>query len=153
MTEEIIKEGFDKAFKKHFPDAIIIDGVNVSGCKYYNAVVNEEPYCNIDEEHLYTCGSDTNCYYKQLQRLKQENEELKKEIQSQKGLITVGGKQQYELTLAYDKCKTALEEIREIANDAKEGRFTTKSEDYTEGMHIIGCYILYKINEVLEPSN
>lgn len=43
-----------------------------SECKYINKVVNEEPYCNIDEEHLYTCSSDENCYFKQLARLQQE---------------------------------------------------------------------------------
>lgn len=59
-------------------EEIIIDGVDVSECKYFNKVVNEEPYCNIDEEHLYTCSSDENCYYKQLIRLKQERDELKK---------------------------------------------------------------------------
>ena len=58
---------------------IIIDGVNVVECKYLNKVVNEEPYCNIDEEHLYTCSSDDNCYYKKLKRLEQENAELKAE--------------------------------------------------------------------------
>ena len=35
MTEEIIKEEFDKAFKKNFPEAVIIDGVDVAGCEYY----------------------------------------------------------------------------------------------------------------------
>lgn len=43
----------------------------------------------------------------------------------------------------------AFEEIREIAENAKEDRYATKSEDYTEGMHTIGCYVLDKINEVL----
>ena len=48
----------------------------------------------------------------ELIELEKENKELKKQIESQKGLITVGGKQQYEMTKAYDKCKTALEEIK-----------------------------------------
>lgn len=56
-------------------EEIIIDGVNVSECKYFNKVVNEEPYCNIDEEHLYTCSSDENCYYKQFKHLQRENKE------------------------------------------------------------------------------
>lgn len=58
----------------------IIDGIDVSECKYLNKVVNEEPYCNIDEEHLYTCSSDENCYYKQLKRLQAENYELKESL-------------------------------------------------------------------------
>ena len=55
----------------------IINGIDVSECKYLNIVVNEELYCNIDEEHLYTCSSDENCYYKRLRSLQAENEELK----------------------------------------------------------------------------
>ena len=57
-------------------EQIIVDRVDVSECKYLNKVVNEEPYCNIDEEHLYTCSSDENCYFKQLARKTQECEEL-----------------------------------------------------------------------------
>lgn len=56
-----------------------INGIDVSECKYLNKVVNEEPYCNIDEEHLYTCSSDENCYFKQLKRLQEENEKIKKQ--------------------------------------------------------------------------
>lgn len=67
---------------------IIIDGVNVAGCKYLNKVVNEEPYCNIDEEHLYTCSSDENCYYKQLKRLEQENATYKANADAVQKYIT-----------------------------------------------------------------
>ena len=61
-------------------EQIIVDRVDVSECKYLNKVVNEEPYCNIDEEHLYTCSSDENCYFKQLARKTQECEELQKQL-------------------------------------------------------------------------
>ena len=54
----------------------------------------------------------------ELKRLEQENEDLKEKIESQKGLITVGNKQQYDMTMAYDKCKTALEEIRTVINQS-----------------------------------
>ena len=63
---------------------VIIDGCNVAECEYFNNVINEEPYCNIDEEHLYTCNSDNNCYFKQLQRAKAENEKLKAELDKYK---------------------------------------------------------------------
>ena len=117
-------------------EEIYIDGVNVSDCEFYN-----ENYCNnwIDSygDYIHKCNDleTKDCYYKQLQRLKQENEKLKEEIQSQKGLITVGGKQQYEMTLAYDKCKTALEEIREMCNqhlEAKEICYATQVIDKIE---------------------
>lgn len=67
-----------------------------------------------------------------------ENKELKKQIESQKGLITVGGKQQYETTMAYDKYKTALEEIRAMINFPDHRGLLNKIED--------------KINEVLDVS-
>ena len=80
MTEEIIKEEFDKAFKKNFPEAVIIDGVNVAKCEFFdnyecNIYVNEywEPQDNTKD----MCKWHENCYYKQLKRLEQENKELK----------------------------------------------------------------------------
>ena len=50
---------------------IIIDGVDVSGCKHYNP----EQYfkCNIGCCH---CEENPNCYYKQLKRKEQECEEI-----------------------------------------------------------------------------
>lgn len=68
-------------------EEIIIDGVRVDECSYYNE--DNEPYCcDIWDNE---CEAQ-NCYYKQLQRLKQENEKQRK----------------------------ALEEIREIADKCKE---------------------------------
>lgn len=65
----------------------IINGIDVSECKYLNKVVNEEPYCNMDEEHPYICSSDENCYFKQLKRTQREiekystiNEQLQKKF-------------------------------------------------------------------------
>lgn len=69
----------------------------------------EELQCDLSEVEN-ACG----CYQSENAELKQENKDLKKQIESDKGLITIGGKQQYDMTMAYDKCKSALEEIREI---------------------------------------
>ena len=109
--------------------------------------------CPTEDEDCGLCVID-----EQNKRLKQENKDLKKQIESDKGLITVGGKQQYDMTMAYDKYKTALEEIREIA----------ELPYYPKGMpeeplsqrdfilHAINNYeqrrikILTKINEVLQ---
>lgn len=106
MTEEII---IDCAFYK---DGVCASPINKT-CEYCK---------NIDV---------SKCYHKQLKRLEQENKDLKKQIESQKGLITVGGKQQYDMTTAYDKCKTALEEIREIVIRAFAKQRPYK-EDFTE---------------------
>ena len=51
---------------------IIIDGVNVAGCEYF-AKQNEHS-CLEENEN---CKNISNCYYKQLKRLEQENKELK----------------------------------------------------------------------------
>lgn len=58
---------------------IIIDGVDVSGCDYYE-------YCGcIDDNHeLNQCENNRNCYYKQLKRLEAENAKLKEEIKKLK---------------------------------------------------------------------
>ena len=85
----------------------------------------EVPICNEygDLMGYQSCEAQTLCPYrsgKKIERLEQENKDLKKQIESDKGLITVGGKQQYDMTMAYDKCKTALEEIREIAEKYKD---------------------------------
>lgn len=100
---------------------IIIDGVNILGCKHYDL---ENNYC--DQSYLgeggllkntknpKRCEQSPNCYFKQLQRLKQENEELKYEIDRQKDTILY--------LQNYDIChktlieyKQALEEIKSLA--------------------------------------
>ena len=73
-----------------------------------NKVVNEEPYCDIDEEHLYTCSSDENCYFKQLKRLQEENEVLKEQLNIYMS--------QYEIKIP-NKYRQALEIIREITEE------------------------------------
>lgn len=86
-------------------------------------------------------------------RLEQENRELKEKYAHVLELAKLNAdSNEYclqELEKKYEQLRSALEEIREIAENAKEGRYATKSEDYTEGMRIIGCYVLDKINEVL----
>lgn len=52
----------------------IIDGVNVSECKYYVTYTKD---CINDNKSYNKCESYKDCYYKQIKRLEQENEELK----------------------------------------------------------------------------
>ena len=60
-------------------EEIIIDGVNVAWCEH-NYVVSNKPYCGVDYEYIHNgCEKYPDCYYKQLQRLKQENETLTRE--------------------------------------------------------------------------
>lgn len=71
-------------------EEIIIDGVDVAGCEYALTPKKQCPVkpmyyaketsCIACKEHntkLNFCKNNPNCYYKQLKRLKQENEELK----------------------------------------------------------------------------
>ena len=85
--------------------------------------------------------------------LKAENEQLKRQHEGDKGLITSTGKMNYQLLQEYDKLKTTLTEIKEIAEKAKKdicnncGWRNTDScdpTDYTCGEFI---KILQKISE------
>lgn len=55
-------------------EQMIVDGVNVSGCKFFNDIT-ESYYC-----FGIPCKDRPNCYYKQLARKTQECKELKEEI-------------------------------------------------------------------------
>ena len=146
-------------------EQIIIDGVDVSECEFYNKVIDEDAYCNIDEEHLCTCISYDNCYYKQLKCKEQECEELKEEFklfQQLKDkdsfrvvkLSTENVKLKHQLDLYKKSHKTeqdrrrafeqTLEEIREIAEKGFKNSIcncAAKADLY---------YILQKINEVID---
>lgn len=142
MTEEIIVNGFDVsecyADNKMMKDGLYCfwEGGNCEDneyCYYKECKRLEQEnkelkaYKDVNEDFkkawdelnkkyievlkLAKLNADSNEYC--LKKLEKENKNLKKQIESQKGLITVGGKQQYEMTMAYDKCKTALEEIRD----------------------------------------
>lgn len=136
-------------------EEIIIDGVDVAGCISFDKNNGHNICCYDDTREdkipfANFCVENKNCYYKQFKRLEQENKELKKQIESNKGLITVCGKQQYEKTMAYDKCKTALEEIR---NDMEQDTTCESREcgcdDYAECLNCLKETIINKINEVL----
>ena len=55
---------------------IMIDGVNVDECKLYDCGT-----CNSEQVPSLNCNDNPNCYFKQLQRLKAENERLKKQLE------------------------------------------------------------------------
>lgn len=64
---------------------IIIDGVNVAECpdfdRYFSKITNQYlDKCNADIDSPY-CEGNPNCYYKQLQRLKTENEKYKQALE------------------------------------------------------------------------
>ena len=60
----------------------IIDGVDVSGCKYFGCDSKKckaEYYVRYGYEIIeyYSCRENQNCYYKQLQREKQNSQEAR----------------------------------------------------------------------------
>ena len=95
-------------------EKIIIDGVNVAECSYYNE--ENKPYCCEiwDNE----CEAQ-NCYFKQLQRLKQENEELKKRCEdwAMETVKTQGIIDGCEIKI--ERLKQENKKLKEYKNEAK----------------------------------
>ena len=98
----------------------IIDGVDVAGCYFYykgecrceqNCIdddkgeIIEELFYREPEHNKWECELSKNCYYKQLNQLKEDNEELKKQLQAQCAFTRHEQKLIY--CVAYDEtCKT-----------------------------------------------
>ena len=116
---------------------IIIDNIDVSGCKYYD--VKKLPLYNCLEciNHFKPCLGN-NCYYKQLSRKEQECEELKNFH------INLVGVKECEIKELV-KYKQALIEIKEIA---KKDFNHTCWEVYAKQLE----QILEKISEVLDDN-
>ena len=118
-------------------EEIIIDGVNVAGCEHYCEKLNtgsgfiqntsKQGFClhnitGLQNADIYfrvlsfpKCREQSNCHYKQLKRLEQENKELKEKIKDKPlQCIFYNDKQNkcalFTKTVAY---RCALKEIRE----------------------------------------
>lgn len=87
---------------------VIIDGVNVAKCVRFT---EEGHYCDLGG----TCDGWDNCYFKQLQRAKAENQKLKQALEEIKNLLytaenTTNGDLYFELvSKAYTKCNEVLD--------------------------------------------
>ena len=105
------KENFVKDINVPSKEPIIIDGVNVGGCKYYLRNIHKS--CG---QGLVDCeGKD--CMFKQLARKTQECEELKKQLEtSEEWRIKAEGLNE-KLELKNTRYLKALEEIEKIAKD------------------------------------
>ena len=156
---------------------IIIDGVDVSECEFYTdrLYTNCKSGCSAYADD---CKSEyrQNCYYKQLQRLKAENEKLKQYKQSKQAsyetMQTEWNKainESRDVKAENEKYKQALEEVRELAKLIKDDDDKPACV-YDEGCPLNGgagfdnhcnmtCpYVLAKIiddkiNEVLKDEN
>ena len=121
-------------------EEIIIDGVDISECGFTNAC-DKKMKCIILQDDVYETNpycEGYNCYYKQLQRLKQENETYKrKNVELQ---ITLNEFDRF------NNYRKALEEIREICLKI------TNGDEYEKVIFADFCIakaILKSINEVL----
>lgn len=64
---------------------IIIDGVDVTKCRFYKAGICNLSYAFVEEGYnCIICEDCPNCYYKQLHRKTAECEELKEELTQEK---------------------------------------------------------------------
>lgn len=135
-------------------EEIIIDGINVAECGFHcwKHTGNEliENYCAIFNNK---CLRNPDCYYKQLQRLKQENEELKAKYENVLNLAKQNADaNEYclkELETKFEKYKQALEEVRDILCFGKTfyDGYWDNPETFTQSDKII-----LKINEVLNEK-
>lgn len=154
---------------------IEIDGVNVTECEFreenknLTSLKHQMQLCNTRNNSPY-CEYNHNCYFKQLQRLKKENEELKKyqyqqeyldkEIETaQENLKIKEEEARHYLEEAY-KYRQALEEIREIAKAVIVASNCSNCDGvgYYDGCEDVTCgdyatrKIFEKINEVLNDN-
>jgi hypothetical protein len=110
---------------------IIIDGVDVSGCPFFederkllNPAGQELNFKNIcslsfynftDFDKDFLCNQSPNCYYKQLKRKEQECERLKKEVEFYTAPVKLGDYKPITLIIEeLDQLKQAIEKIKEL---------------------------------------
>lgn len=134
---------------------IIIDGCNVAECEN---IAIQDGYIGCTDNLVGECEGD-NCIYKQLQRLKAENKELKRkntilELVTEPQRQEIGKYQNKAL-----KLKQALEEVREITNMRNIGCGAFCEVNRLEHNCDAECNAYYlaqiqdKINEVLKDKN
>lgn len=87
--------------------------INTQNCVFHK----EDDYCSNPQVVQCSCAHVASCYFKEYERKMYECIELKKQLESTKGLITVGSKQYTQVMTAYDKIKSVLKTIKDIAYD------------------------------------
>ena len=106
---------FDEYFDSK--NAVIIDGVDVSGCNF-RLVKNGEQMCECCHATgfgvICACEMWKDCPYKQLQRLKAENEQLKSDIETRVMCIQCQRENEnYKLKAENEELKKRVKEIGE----------------------------------------
>lgn len=112
-------------------DKVIIGGVDVSECKDYH-------YKGCSANNFCKCDSYKNCYYKQLQRAKAENEELKKQAKNNETAHhTELGTYNMECGNLLEENKTLIAENERLKKDLEialreENRWKSNCNNYRE---------------------
>ena len=103
---------------------IIIDGVDVSGCKYYKHNDENSGWSSCiskDEEHIHAvnplCCEKEDCLFKQLARKTQECEELKKDLNGSEKWRIKAESLNEKLSIEKYRYRKALEEIEEYIKE------------------------------------
>ena len=123
-------------------EQIIIDGVDVAGCKYFNrfrSICHNKNLCC-------DCEKNQDCYYKQLARKEQECEKLKSqmdedynyyttELKTLRDIISNKEKRNAALFLTSGRYRKALKEIEDISDDYN--RVEKTSQYYRDGFEKI----------------
>lgn len=135
-------------------EEIIIDGVNVAGCPY----LYDKTDCSSHDCECIKCVHNS-CFYKDMQRLKQENEKLKKQHYEALKMLkheydgrrrdneqwfTRCTENHNEDSKIIEKYRSALEEIRDYCEKCK--------KCVEAGDEVILYTVIKKVNEVLNES-
>lgn len=104
-------------------EEIIINDVNVAECEFLrHCVIPDNEGCKIDDS---LCCDVGNCYYKQLQKLKEENQKLTETCES---LLKI----QYVLANSCKKYSHCLEEIKAYCKSCEYGLDAQKIINYID---------------------
>lgn len=95
-------------------EEIIVDGVNVAECRYFGGNSDTKCHMGLNYTDCFECGELSECYFKQLQRLKQENETWQKTCEVLKEQAQLDGECIDKLIEARDMYAKALEEIKNL---------------------------------------
>jgi hypothetical protein len=151
-------------------EEIIIDGVNVAGCRHcmYKGF-KAFPQCRLELDSFATaCTQHKECEYKQLKRLEQENKELKKQHYETLKMLKheYDGRQRdneqwftrctenhNEDSKIIDKYRSALEEIREVLKFYDDSWVDEKMYPNLHYDNTKAKEGLSRINEVINESN
>lgn len=100
---------------------IIIDGCNVAECEFYQIEANElypeAQYCGSMRNTF--CENEPNCYFKQLQRLKAENDTLHITIEKLKGDLYIAEDSLKDYEAHYNRLEAENERLKKELDDLK----------------------------------